>query len=43
MIEKVRQIGHLQILELPADFHTAEAGQAGQDLVAQVNSLLRSP
>jgi len=43
MIEKFRQIGHLQILELPADFHTAEAGQAGQDLVAQVNSLLRSP
>jgi len=40
MIEKFRQNEHLQILQLPADFHTAEAGQAGQDLVAQVNSLM---
>jgi len=40
MIEKFRQNGRLQILQLPADFHTAEAGQAGQDLVAQVNSLV---
>lgn len=39
-IEKFRQNGRLRILELPADFHTAEAGQAGQDLVAQVRSLI---
>jgi anti-sigma B factor antagonist len=40
MIQKFRQNGGLQILQLPADFHTAEAGQAAQDLVAQVNSLV---
>jgi anti-sigma B factor antagonist len=40
MIDKFRQNGRLQILQLPVDFHTAEAGQAGQDLVAQVNSLV---
>jgi anti-sigma B factor antagonist len=40
MIEKFRQNGRLQVLQLPADFHTAEAGQAGQDLIAQVNSLV---
>jgi anti-sigma B factor antagonist len=40
MIQKFRQSGRLQILQLPADFHTAEAGQAGQDLVAQVNSIV---
>jgi len=40
MIEKFRQNGRLQILQLSADFHTAEAGQAGQDLLAQVNSLV---
>ncbi len=42
IIEKFRQNARLQILQLPADFHTAEAGQAGQDLVAQVNSLVAS-
>jgi CheY-like chemotaxis protein len=40
MIQQLRQNGRLQILQLPADFHTAEAGQAGQALVAQVNSLV---
>jgi anti-sigma B factor antagonist len=40
MIQKFRHNGRLQILQLPADFHTAEAGQAGQDLIAQVNSLV---
>jgi anti-anti-sigma factor len=40
MIEKFRHNERLRILQLPADFHTAEAGQAGQDLVAQVNSLV---
>jgi anti-anti-sigma factor len=40
MIQKFRHNGRPQILQLPADFHTAEAGQAAQDLVAQVNSLV---
>lgn len=29
-----------KVLSLPPDFYTAEAGQAGQDLIAQVQSLL---
>jgi anti-sigma B factor antagonist len=40
MIQQFRQNGRLKILQLPADFHTAEAGQAAQDLVAQVNSII---
>jgi anti-sigma B factor antagonist len=40
MIQKFRHNGRPQILQLPTDFHTAEAGQAGQDLVAQVNSIV---
>lgn len=40
-IEKFRQTGGAQIVQLPPDFHTAEAGQAGQDLVAQVKSFLQ--
>ena len=40
-IERIRQSGrNLRILQLPPDFHTAEAGQAGQDLVAQVQALV---
>lgn len=40
LIEKFRQSGRYQILQLPPDFHTAEAGQAGQELVSQVQSLV---
>jgi len=40
MIEKFRQSGHLHVLQLPPDFHTAEAGQAGQDLLSQVRALV---
>jgi anti-sigma B factor antagonist len=40
MIQKFRQNGRPRILQLPSDFHTAEAGQAGQDLIAQVKSLV---
>lgn len=40
-IEKLRQSRpNLQILLLPSDFSTAEAGQAGVDLVNRVQSLL---
>jgi anti-sigma B factor antagonist len=38
-IAKFRQNAGLQILQLPPDFQTTEAGQAGQELVAQVQSL----
>jgi anti-sigma B factor antagonist len=42
-IEKLRQSGRdVQILHLPSDFSTAEAGQAGVDLVNQVRELLAS-
>jgi anti-sigma B factor antagonist len=40
-VEKFRQSGpNVQILHLPADFSTAEAGQAGVDLVNRLQSLL---
>ena len=40
-VEKIRKSGgKLQIMYLPSDFHIAEAGQAGQDLVSQVRSLV---
>jgi anti-sigma B factor antagonist len=40
-LEKFRQSGpHIQVLNLPSDFSTAEAGQAGVDLVNHVQSLL---
>lgn len=40
-LEKFRQSGpNVQVLQLPSDFSTAEAGQAGVDLVNQVRSLL---
>lgn len=42
MIEKFRQSGRYQILQLSPDFHTAEAGQAGQELLSQVQSLVGS-
>jgi hypothetical protein len=32
--------GDLKILWLPADFHTAEAGQAGRDLLSELQSLV---
>lgn len=42
-IERLRQgDGNLQILQLSPDFHTAEAGQAGQDLLSQVQALVAS-
>jgi hypothetical protein len=40
-LEKFRQSGpDVQVLHLPSDFSTAEAGQAGVDLVNRVQSLL---
>jgi hypothetical protein len=40
-LEKFRQSGtNVQILLLPPGFSTAEAGQAGVDLVNRVQSLL---
>jgi anti-anti-sigma factor len=42
-LEKFRQSGpSVQVLHLPSDFSTAEAGQAGVDLVNRVQSLLAS-
>ena len=38
-IEKLRQDGGIQVLQLPSDFHTTEAGQAGEELVAHVEAL----
>jgi stage II sporulation protein AA (anti-sigma F factor antagonist) len=41
VIENIRKNGgKLQIMHLPSDFHISEAGQAGQDLVLQVRSLV---
>lgn len=40
MVEGLRQKPNVQILRLPSDFSTAEAGQAGMDLVNRVQSLL---
>jgi len=42
LIERFRQSGRYQILQLPPDFHSAEAGQARQELVSQVQSLVPS-
>ena len=40
-IEKFRQSGpNVRVIHLPSDFSTAEAGQAGMDLVNRVRSLL---
>jgi len=40
-IERLRQVGlNCQVLHLPADFHITEAGQAGQELLSRVRSLL---
>jgi anti-sigma B factor antagonist len=40
-VEKFRQSGrNVQIMHLPSDFSTAEAGQAGVDLVNRVRALL---
>ena len=42
-LEKFRQSGpNVQVLHLPSDFSTAEAGQAGVDLVNRVQSLLKT-
>jgi len=39
VLEKFRQSGpNVQVLQLPSDFSTAEAGQAGVDLVKRVQS-----
>jgi anti-anti-sigma factor len=41
VMDRLRQTGStLQILNLPSDFHITEAGQAGQELLSQVRSLL---
>lgn len=40
VVEGFRQRPNVQILRLPSDFSTAEAGQAGMDLVNRVQSLL---
>jgi anti-sigma B factor antagonist len=41
LLERFRQSGpNVHVLELPPDFSTAEAGQAGTDLVNRVKSLL---
>jgi len=42
VIEKFRQHARYQILELPPDFRTQEAGQAGQELLSQVRALVAS-
>jgi hypothetical protein len=43
-IEKLRQDrGGTQVLQLPSDFHTAEAGQASQELLCQLRALVASP
>jgi anti-anti-sigma factor len=40
-VEKLRHSGHgIRVLVLPSDFSTADAGEAGLDLVAQVNALI---
>ena len=42
-VERFRQSGpNVQILHLPSDFSTTEAGQAGVDLVNRVQSLFRA-
>jgi anti-sigma B factor antagonist len=40
LVEGFRQRPNVQILRLPSDFSTAEAGQAGMDLINRVQSLL---
>jgi CheY-like chemotaxis protein/ABC-type transporter Mla MlaB component len=40
LVDGLRQKSNVQILRLPPDFSTAEAGQAGMDLVNRVQSLL---
>lgn len=43
VIEKFqRSGGNLQIMHLPSDFQSTEAGQAGQELVSRVRSLVAS-
>jgi anti-sigma B factor antagonist len=42
VLEQFRQKPNVQILHLAADFSTAEAGQAGTDLVSRVQSMLRT-
>lgn len=39
-VEKFSQIGWTRVLHLPPDFHITEAGQAGQELLAKVRSLV---
>lgn len=39
-VDNLRQTGKLDVLNLPTGFYTAEAGQAGQDLVSQVQALI---
>lgn len=39
-IEKLRQNGGgIQVLQLPSDFHTTEAGQAGEELLSHVQAV----
>ncbi len=42
-VDKLRRAGtHIQVLHLPADFSSSDAGHAGADLVNQVQSLLNN-
>jgi len=40
VIQKLLESGRYRVLQLPLHFHTVEAGQAGQELVSQVRSLV---
>ena len=43
IIEKLKQGGgQIKILQLPSDFHTAEAGQASEELLSQLRALFAS-
>jgi anti-anti-sigma factor len=40
ILDDLRQIGDFAILQLPSDFGTAEAGQASQELLSQLQALI---
>ena len=44
VIEGLRQRGgEIKVLQLPFDFHTAEAGQASEELLSQLRALIAAP
>src|SRR5215469_7092844 len=44
VIESLRQRGgEIKVLQLPFDFHTAEAGQASEELLSQLRALIAAP